>query len=150
MCGTGMDTEFLVQLSVTLEPVGCPYVLLQLPGHCVTQRLDTTTRFDFEFRSPATKCRLKLQHLDKSDNDQNTAVIVKAVDFFGISDPRLIWAGVYCPQYPEPWYSQQATKPASELSNTNYLGWNGLWSLDFDVPVFTWLHRQLNLGWLYQ
>lgn len=25
---------------------------------------------------------------------------------------------------------------------------NGVWTLDYDYPVFTWLHKSLNYGWL--
>jgi hypothetical protein len=35
------------------------------------------------------------------------------------------------------------------LKNHTYLSWNGKWTLTFDVPVFTWIHRVQNLGWIY-
>jgi len=31
---------------------------------------------------------------------------------------------------------------------TNYLGWNGTWSLCMDKPFYRWLHQQSNNGWL--
>ena len=31
----------------------------------------------------------------------------------------------------------------------NYVDWNGIWVLDFTVPVYTWLHKVLGLGWIY-
>jgi hypothetical protein len=78
------------------------------------------------------------------------AVIIDSVEFFGISDPRFVWAGVYWPEYPEPWLSQQNPSPQAALTNHNYLGWNGVWRLNFDVPVFTWIHKTLGMGWIYQ
>jgi len=33
---------------------------------------------------------------------------------------------------------------------SNYLGWNGVWNLPFTTPVFTWIHKTQNLGWIYE
>ena len=65
-----------------------------------------------------------------------------------IQDPKFAWAGIYRPEYPEPWASEQ-TNLATELSSHTYLGWNGTWRLTFGVPVFTWIHQVQNLGWIY-
>ena len=35
------------------------------------------------------------------------------------------------------------------LQPHTYLGWNGRWVLEFETPVFTWIHRLEDLGWLY-
>lgn len=34
-------------------------------------------------------------------------------------------------------------------TNATYLGWNGLWVLEFELPIFTWIHKLENLGWIY-
>jgi len=33
---------------------------------------------------------------------------------------------------------------------THYLGYNGTWSLNMDLPFYQWLHRQTAQGWLLQ
>jgi hypothetical protein len=79
-------------------------------------------------------------------------VRITSLAFNGIASAKFIWHGRYCPEYPEPWATEQQAQGLvleSEISNTDYLGWNGEWSLDFTVPVFTWIHKTENLGWIY-
>ena len=107
--------------------------------------------FHYEFTAVETSV-LTVELLNKTDADTvnglDKAVVIESVSFFGISDPKFAWAGIYKPNYPEPWARQQADlKPL--LKSHTYLGWNGKWTLTFDVPVFTWIHRVQNLGWIY-
>jgi hypothetical protein len=146
-----MATEYLVQLAVTLTPkigIAVPEVQISVPGHCVTHVLQQTKKIQLEF--VADSGWLEINFCNKPTLDHDMAVIVDSVEFFGVSDPKFVWQGVYRPKYSEPWYSQQCPTPASTLSNCNYLGWNGQWRLEFDVPVFTWMHQVQDLGWIYQ
>jgi hypothetical protein len=110
--------------------------------------------FHYEFTADNTSI-LSVELLNKTDTDTITdseldkAVIIESVSFFGINDPRFVWSGEYRPDYPEPWRNEQLIKPEPLLKNYTYLGWNGKWTLTFSVPVFTWIHRVQNLGWLY-
>lgn len=139
-----------VQMSVTLTPVGEPWVSVRAPGFNKCSRLLKTTKFDIEFLSNCDCETLEIEHRAKSTHDATTAVIVDSIDFFGIQDPRFAWQGVYYPVYPEPWFSQQVCTPAAALPAQTYLGWNGIYQLRFGVPVFTWIHQVQNLGWIYQ
>lgn len=146
-----MDTEFPVKLAITLTPQLTktpPWVLVNVPGQVHRIELWETQRIELEF-SAATGW-VEVVFYNKPSLDNTMAVIIDKIEFFGISDPKFVWAGVYTPKYPEPWLSQQTPKPAAQLHQKNYLGWNGTWRLDFDMPVFTWMHKQLNLGWIYQ
>ena len=146
-----MDTEYLVQMAVTLTPkigIAAPEVQVSVPGHSVTHVLQQTKKIQLEF--VASSGWLEINFCNKPVLDHVMAVVIDQVEFFGISDPKFIWQGVYRPDYPDPWYSQQSTAPAPTLSSCNYIGWNGCWRLDFDVPVFTWIHRVQDLGWVYQ
>lgn len=139
------------KVSITLTPKlnkTAPEVFVSVPGHVVRKILWQTERVELEFDAPVGW--LEVVFMNKPELDHDMAVIIDQVDFFGISDPKFVWAGVYSPQYPEPWYSQQINPPAKDLPQHNYLGWNGRWRLDFSVPVFTWMHKTLNLGWIYQ
>ena len=133
-----------VNVCVTLEPVGKPWVIVEANGQGQLQQLVTTHDFNFDFRTDDSGY-LKITHFDKADDDSNTAVIVKEIKFFDISDPKFVWAGVYYPEYPEHYPNK-----TSPLPGQGYLGWNGVYRLEFSVPVFTWIHKIKDFGWIYQ
>jgi hypothetical protein len=123
-------------------------VIIGIDQNVTTVNLQDTTTINFEFATTKS-CTLTVELLDKQDQE---AVIVENVSFFGIEDPKFAWTGIYEPKYPEPWATQQrslgvALKP--QLCPHTYLGWPGKWTLTFDVPVFTWIHQTQNLGWIY-
>lgn len=139
-----------VQIGVRLIPVGEPWVKVKAPGIDeyiqLTSPINLTANFATEFAHET----LTIEHLHKSDTDAITAVIVDSISFFGITDSKFAQLGVYTPEYPEPWASQQLDLLPIEISGQTYLGWNGTYRLQFGVPVFTWMHQVQNLGWIYQ
>jgi hypothetical protein len=139
-----MATEYPVQMTVTLEPVQSPYITIAVDKIVYNQQLSTTTSFDFEFVA-VDQSSLVIEHHSKSDMDPDTAVIIRRIEFYGISDPRFIWAGTYYPVYPGHYADQKFSRPGQD-----YLGWNGTYVLQFQVPVFSWMHQVQDLGWLYQ
>lgn len=104
--------------------------------------------FKFEFMAQA-QSQLTVELINKPAADSTQAVIVESVEFFGITDPKFVWAGTYTPVYPEPWASEQSGPLPKQLLGQGYLGWNGTWQLTFSVPVFTWIHQIQDLGWVY-
>lgn len=147
--GTNMATEYPVKIKLQLRPVGQPWVRVGLDDYLQEKQLETLTTFEWDVDATDRVC-LTVELFDKSNDDPTTAVEVVGVEFFGISDPKFAWEGVYCPAYPEPWFSEQSPRPSAKLPGQTYLGWNGVYSLTFEVPVFTWIHKTLNLGWIYQ
>jgi hypothetical protein len=146
-----MTTDYLVQMAVTLTPkigITAPEVQISVPGYRTTHVLQQTEKIQLEF--VAATGWLDIVFCNKSELDGEMAVIVDRIEFFGISHPKFVWSGVYYPQYPKLWHSQQCPAPAAELPGSDYMGWNGRWRLDFDVPVFGWMHRTQGLGWIYQ
>jgi len=143
-----MAIDYAVKLQIVLEPVGTPWLSIEAGNQRIQQQLFCQTQFEFDFVA-SSQTHIKVTHFNKPSNDPSTAVIIKSIAFFGISDPRFVWSGEYTPEYPEPWYSQQSPPPPTTLINANHLGWNGTWTLKFDVPVFSWIHRVQNLGWIY-
>lgn len=116
--------------------------------------LSRTTVFDIDQDLPAGEYQLSVEFLNKLDSDTDIvnnidkAVIVDQIIFNDIQSPNFVWAGEYCPVYPEPWASQQQNlEPV--LKSHNYLSWNGKWTLTFSMPIFTWIHQTENLGWIY-
>jgi hypothetical protein len=101
--------------------------------------------------TPDVHC-LKIIYDNKSKNDSTQAVLIKSIEFNNIQDKKFIWAGKYTPIYPEPWATEQRDQGQSLapiLSNTDYLGWAGTWSLEFTIPIFTWIHKIKNFGTIY-
>jgi len=139
-----------VAMSVKLTPVGQPWVGIRARDVNQYRHLLEPTVFDIEFDTDMSQETLTVEHAGKSNTDPTTAVIVESVSFFGIQDPKFAWQGIYTPTYPEPWYSQQFPPPEPSLVGQTYLGWNGIYQLTFGVPVFTWIHKVQNLGWIYE
>ena len=146
-----MATPHLVKLAVTLSPVNHSRFISVTVGvdqNTTTIKLEKPTTINFEYMANELS-QLIVELPNKQDQE---AVIIDKITFFSIEDPRFAWSGVYEPQYPEPWASEQrsqgvALKP--QLTAHTYLGWPGKWTLTFTVPVFTWIHQTQNLGWIY-
>lgn len=138
-----MATDYQVKMSLRLRPINQPRVLLTAGHHTIDQQLTEVEDFEFDFVAH-DQTVIKVHHVDKLDSDPDTAVEIVSVSFFGITNPQFAWAGVYTPTYPAHWSGDEI------LPGQTYLGWNGTWQLEFSVPVFSWMHQKLNLGWLYQ
>lgn len=141
--GIGMNIN-PVELSLTLKPVGRPWVRVSIDNEIYTElQLAEDIDLDIKF-SGHDSAVLKVEHFNKADNDPDTAVVINSIGFFGISDPKFVWSGVYRPSYPEHYENK-----IPELPGQDYLGWNGVYSLEFGIPVFVWMHQTLDMGWLY-
>ena len=58
----------------------------------------------------------------------------------------LVYEGVYRPEYPEPWASQQAktgNKLPETFKNVTEMGHNGTWTFTFNSPFYMWLLENL-------
>jgi hypothetical protein len=147
-----MAMTYRVRLAVTLQAVYNDRALsvkIGIDENLTVITLVDSTTVNFEFDAVDTCC-LNVELLDKQDQE---AVIVQDVSFFGITDPKFAWAGVYEPTYPEPWASEQKSQGITlkpQLSPHTYLSWPGKWTLTFTAPVFTWIHNIQNLGWIYR
>ena len=155
-----MVMTYLVKLALTIRPVwhaDPPRIRVGIDNNLTEIVLTESTTINFEFVA-VKECQLIVELLNKNDadcipdQDLDKAVVIESVDFFGITDPRFAWAGIYEPVYPEPWAQEQHDHGVAlkrQLYSHTYLSWNGKWTLTFSVPVFTWIHRIQNLGWIY-
>jgi len=153
-----VDTKlYHLRMNVWLTPrisVDPPEIEVQFNGNQIYQgTLTTTSCFKIDRHLPAGSQEFTIKFTNKKDTDTtetaDKAVIVDRVEFNDINSPRFAWAGVYQPDYPEPWYSQQTVAPKPLLKSHTYLGWNGQWTLTFTTPIFTWIHSVEDLGWIY-
>ncbi len=71
---------------------------------------------------------------------------IKSIEIDEIDLGSLIYEGVYKPNYPEPWASQQTeagNKPPETLKNVTQIGHNGTWTFTFESPFYMWLLENL-------
>lgn len=106
----------------------------------------------FTFNYEGTHVKLTVEQYGKTIRDTrgdlDTAIIISEVKLNGITDPKFAWSGIYRPDYPD-YYLNQNPNLKTKLSAHNYLGWNGSWTLDLSLPIYTWIHKTLDLGWIY-
>jgi hypothetical protein len=89
------------------------------------------------------------RHIFSVELLNGSAIEIKSVTIEGMTLDRFKWSSRYYPVYPEPWASEQ-TEPLPDYQvSATYLGWPGRWELHFDTPIFTWIHKLENLGWIY-
>jgi hypothetical protein len=71
---------------------------------------------------------------------------IKAISIDEIDIGSLVYMGVYEPDYPEPWKSEQI-KLGVDLPKTRKfiteMGWNGTWTFSFTSPLYMWLLNNL-------
>ena len=146
------------EIRVTLQPVwhtDPPLISIGLNDDQNKLFLETEQEFVLVGDYPNGPLSINISFLNKKDIDtipqQNLDkyVIIKSITINGIHDPKFTWSGRYRPEYPEPWYSEQNPSPPAVLHGHDRLSWNGHWTLDLSVPCFTWIHRVLDLGWIY-
>ena len=82
----------------------------------------------------------------KGEIEKDQLLHIKYIEIDEIDIGALVYAGVYTPEYPEPWYSQQvkANKtPEKSFKNATSMGHNGTWELEFKSPFYMWLLESL-------
>ena len=71
---------------------------------------------------------------------------IKSIEIDEIDIGSLVYEGIYKPEYPEPWASQQAEKGnklPETLKNVTQMGHNGTWTFTFTSPFYMWLLENL-------
>jgi len=155
-----MAINYPVQLLITLTPIWhqtLPEVQIKVDDILIKHTsFDKTSQFKFDDNLLEGKHFLTVEFLNKTDSDSvdglDKAINIDSIEIMGISSQQFVYAGIYYPRYPEPWATQQREQGIdleSRLYYKQYLGWNGVWRLEFTAPVFTWIHHVENLGWIY-
>lgn len=145
---------YSVDVSILLTAIGTPACKIWLGGstvdllHYQFQNLVVNNRqwINLSYHGPESG-KLIIEHCGKSDEDRSTAVVVNQIRFNEIYDPGFVYKGVYTPKYPSHIIRNNTTP--DHIPGQNYLGWNGTWTLDFTLPIYTWIHQTKNLGWIY-
>ena len=144
--------KYNTNFSILLKPHGStsPKITYKLNNLVLdTIVLDHENRLYFSLDLPQGNNKFEIIFMNKVNDTPDMAVEILEVEIEDIVVDRFKWASRYYPLYPEPWASQQ-TDPLPEFqSSATYMGWNGKWELNFEVPIFTWIHQLENLGWIY-
>lgn len=82
-------------------------------------------------------------------NEKEMAVIIESIKFQYV-DIDFKHCSFYSPIYPEDWKNEQIASGIiwPDTIHGNYMGWNGRWFLDFETPIYDWIHQKSNQGWL--
>ena len=132
-----------VDIDIVLKPVGEPKCRISIDD----QRQDLTVDKEMQiqlFHQGHGQARLTIEHYDKAELDPTTALIIEEIKFNGISSPKFVYQANYYPTYPKHLIGNDVVLP-----HKNYLSWNGIWILEFALPIYTWIHKVEDFGWIY-
>ena len=71
---------------------------------------------------------------------------IKRIEIDEVELGSLVYSGIYTPEYPEPWASQQreaGTELKESFKNVTTMGHNGTWQFKFTSPFYMWLLENL-------
>ena len=71
---------------------------------------------------------------------------IKSMEIDEIDLGALVYEGVYTPEYPEPWATQQRTANVElpeSFKNVTQMGHDGEWKFTFSSPFYMWLLENL-------
>ena len=71
---------------------------------------------------------------------------IKSIEIDEINIGGLVFNGVYTPEYPEPWATQQRESGQDlkdSFKNVTQMGFNGEWRFTFESPFYMWLLENL-------
>ena len=83
---------------------------------------------------------------DKGDLLKDQLLTIKSIEIDEIDIGALVYEGVYTPDYPEPWATQQrqaGTELQQSFKNVTSMGHNGTWRFKFGSPFYMWLLENL-------
>ena len=119
-----------------------------------TEKEPTLIEFTHDCESDKSH-NLSLIRTNKNDQEtvlENDTIIkdqllnIKYVEIDEIDLGALLFEGVYTPEYPEPWATQQRDKGVSlpkSFKNVTQMGHNGVWAFKFTSPFYMWLLENL-------
>ena len=83
---------------------------------------------------------------DNGDLLKDQLLHIKGIEIDEIDLGALVYEGLYTPDYPEPWATQQRESGADlqeSFKNVTRMGHNGTWQFKFASPFYMWLLENL-------
>ena len=120
-----------------------------------TEQDPTVIEFEAEFTEDL-EYNLTIERLGKSNNQtvinekgdilKDQLLNIKSIEIDEIDIGALVYEGVYTPEYPEPWATQQRESGndlKDSFKNVTKMGFNGTWNFKFKSPFYMWLLENL-------
>ena len=140
-----------LQFSLTIEPVGYdaiwPEFYIKIDDQLQDQGLLLEQRtYNFDITLSDGLHTINVGFVNKRDTDtvvnngnivKDRAVYIHPIVIEGYALDDFMYQATYYPV-------------GKEKLKSNYLGWNGVWTLPITTPIFTWIHKTQNLGWVYE
>ena len=83
---------------------------------------------------------------EKGDILKDQLLHLKSIEIDEIDIGALVYEGVYTPDYPQPWATQQRESGVDikeSFKNVTSMGFNGEWKFTFGSPFYMWLLENL-------
>ena len=83
---------------------------------------------------------------EKGDILKDQLLHIKSIEIDEIDIGALVYEGVYTPDYPEPWATQQRkanVELPESFKNVTQMGHDGQWKFTFSSPFYMWLLENL-------
>jgi len=83
---------------------------------------------------------------EKGEIIKDQLLHIKKIEIDEIDLGDLVYEGVYTPDYPEPWATQQRESGndlKDSFKNVTQMGFNGEWKFTFSTPFYMWLLENL-------
>jgi hypothetical protein len=83
---------------------------------------------------------------DNGDVIKDQLLHIKGIEIDEIALGGLVYEGIYLPEYPEPWATQQreaGKKLEESFKNVTCMGHDGKWQFKFSSPFYMWLLENL-------
>lgn len=107
-------------------------------------QVDDKLQITFDLTLPIDKkenCILKIKR-NGFDSLNEQLLRLDTISADGINLKKICYRSKFYPEYPEPWASEQK-QAGVELPLYQFgwmeWGWNGIWTLEFETPFYTWL-----------
>lgn len=131
------DINTLIPITVELQPIGNPCVDLIINHNKIDYSSLTHTVCVTDFCKLMDSITVSLILSNKHyTTEYETAVVIKRLSIDNID---------IIPQYA---YLADYQNDHNNTNPTNYLGFNGKWTLTIDRPFYQWLHQVQGQGWL--
>jgi hypothetical protein len=131
------DIDRLIPVSICLEPVGQPEIDIIVNNTVIDYRPMTNSVTVTEFVDLLSPINISVVLSNKIYTEEyETAVIIKRLSVDNID---------LTPAYD---YLANYQNDHGNNNPTNYLGFNGKWTLTIDRPFYQWLHQVQGHGWL--
>ena len=140
-----------VEIEIQLTPIfhrELPYINVSIDDDTIFSGLlkETTVFVYNNMLSSINEHTISIEFLNKKNtdcdliNELDKAISIEKIRFYGISSEYSLNNSVYYPRH--------AIKDDG-IRSCRYMGWNGIWTTVFHVPVFSWIHKVEHLGWIY-